>query len=317
MERRYREKEIDRFLPREEITHENLSRLIDRADEQLDKFNELGSKIDHFTSIMTEIKDKPERESQERMQIFLENTESIRGIQGEKGETGEKGDKGDIGLQGSMGLRGEKGDKGEQGEKGEKGDSGKDGKDGKDGEGGSDTPEDIRTKLESLEGDERLDAKAIKNLPEITQRIVERRVGGSGPKTLIVDTGSTSLGQDINRINFTGSAMTATRSGEGQVTVSVTSGSGISRSINTISSNTNADSASSTDYIYLVSGTTTLTLPTAVGNSNLYTIKNSGSATITIATTSSQKIDGASSYSISIQNFSVTVISNGSNWFIV
>jgi hypothetical protein len=45
---------------------------------------------------------------------------------------------------------------------------------------------------------------------------------------------------------------------------------GITRSVNIISSNTNAGAAAATDYVYLVSGTTTLTLPTAVGNTNRY-----------------------------------------------
>ncbi len=96
------------------------------------------------------------------------------------------------------------------------------------------------------------------------------------------------------------------------------SSSGITRSVNSISTATTAGSASSTDYVYLVSGTTTLTLPTAVGNTNLYTIKNVGTNTISIATTSSQTIDGSSSpITLSVANTSIDLISNGSNWNIV
>jgi hypothetical protein len=89
-------------------------------------------------------------------------------------------------------------------------------------------------------------------------------------------------------------------------------------SINIISTNTAAGSAASTDYVYLVSGTTTLTLPTAVGNTNLYSIKRVGTGVVSIATTSSQTIDGSSSpITINVQYVSITVVSDGANWNII
>lgn len=92
---------------------------------------------------------------------------------------------------------------------------------------------------------------------------------------------------------------------------------GIIRSVNSVSTATTAGSTMATDYVYLVSGTTTLTLPTAVGNTNLYTVKNTGVATVTIATTSAQTIDGSSSASLPVANTSLDLISDGSNWRIV
>lgn len=89
-------------------------------------------------------------------------------------------------------------------------------------------------------------------------------------------------------------------------------------SVNVVSTNTAAGSAANTDYVYLVSGTTIITLPTAVGNTNRYTIKNSGTGVISIATTSSQTIDGsASPITINVQNVSLDLISDGSNWNII
>lgn len=98
---------------------------------------------------------------------------------------------------------------------------------------------------------------------------------------------------------------------------SVAGGSGITRSISSVAVDTTAAAAASTDYVYLVSGTTTLTLPTAVGNTNRYTVKNSGVATVTVATTSAQTIDGSSTASLPVANTSVDLISDGSNWFVV
>ena len=89
-------------------------------------------------------------------------------------------------------------------------------------------------------------------------------------------------------------------------------------SINVVSTNTAAGSAASTDYVYLVSGTTTITLPTAVGNTNRYTIKRVGTNTVSVATTSSQTIDGSSSpITINVQYVSLDLISDGSNWNII
>jgi hypothetical protein len=95
------------------------------------------------------------------------------------------------------------------------------------------------------------------------------------------------------------------------------SGSGITRSVASISTATTAGSSAVTDYVYLVSGTTTLTLPTAVGNSNCYTVKNVGTGTVTIATTSAQTIDGSASASLPVKYTSVDLISDGANWNVV
>ena len=89
------------------------------------------------------------------------------------------------------------------------------------------------------------------------------------------------------------------------------------KSINTVSINTNAGSASSTDYVYLASGTINITLPTAVGNQNLYTIKNVGTGVITVNTTSSETIDGSLTAPIRVQYLSLTIISDGANWNII
>jgi hypothetical protein len=94
-------------------------------------------------------------------------------------------------------------------------------------------------------------------------------------------------------------------------------GGGITRSISSISTATNAGAIAATDYVYFVSGTTTLTLPTAVGNTNRYTIKNTGAATVTVATTSSQTIDGSTTYLIPTATNSVDLVSDNANWRIV
>jgi hypothetical protein len=119
-----------------------------------------------------------------------------------------------------------------------------------------------------------------------------------------------SQGSSNQVLTSTGSGITwATPSG---------GGGGISRSINNISTTTSAGSAANTDYVYNVtSGTFTLTMPTAVSNTNRYTIKQSGTGALTIDTTSSQTIDGGLTYGISPQYAAIDLLSDGSNWFVV
>ena len=89
------------------------------------------------------------------------------------------------------------------------------------------------------------------------------------------------------------------------------------KSINSVSGNTNAGNNQSTDYIYFASNTITITLPTAISNTNSYVIKNVGTGIITINTTSSQTIDGSLTALINVQYLSLTLISDGANWNII
>lgn len=74
------------------------------------------------------------------------------------------------------------------------------------------------------------------------------------------------------------------------------------------------------DYaVNCTSGTFTLTLPTAVGCANkMFVMKNSGAGLITIATTSSQTIDGNASGALVLYQYdALTVMSDGANWIIL
>lgn len=70
-----------------------------------------------------------------------------------------------------------------------------------------------------------------------------------------------------------------------------------------------------TDYVYLVTGTHTVTMPTAVGNSNLYTIKNVGIGTVTIHFNGVQTADGSTTITLSKYQ-SVDLVSDNTNWSI-
>lgn len=92
---------------------------------------------------------------------------------------------------------------------------------------------------------------------------------------------------------------------------------GLDNVVVNISAPTTASNAINVNYTYLVTGATTLTLPTAVGNMNTYTVKNVGSNTVTLATTSSQTIDGSTTALLKVKYISLTLVSDGANWNII
>ena len=89
---------------------------------------------------------------------------------------------------------------------------------------------------------------------------------------------------------------------------------GITFPITEINANYNVDT---NDYLIDVTGNTiTVTLPPAASiDGKNYVIKNSGSGVVTVATTSGQTIDGASTKSLN-NNDGIEIISDGSNWII-
>jgi len=88
-------------------------------------------------------------------------------------------------------------------------------------------------------------------------------------------------------------------------------------------SKTGAYTATTTDEVISADATSAafqITLPTAVSKTGqVYTIKraNSGANAVTVGTTSSQTIDGSTTYSLSAQYKYVSVVSNGANWLII
>jgi hypothetical protein len=71
-------------------------------------------------------------------------------------------------------------------------------------------------------------------------------------------------------------------------------------------------------FINITSGTFTLNLPTAATPyGQVYVIKNSGTGTVTVDPNGTQTIDGATTFTMNVQNGSITIIGDGSNWKIV
>ena len=112
------------------------------------------------------------------------------------------------------------------GKDGRDGIDGKDGNDGKDGKDGSpDTPEQVRDKLESLTGEERLDFTAIKGLENIKEEGKEIKfVGGSRGVYMYIDGTKYGLMNTVNLVGGTGITLTYNRSsGRNDITINASS----------------------------------------------------------------------------------------------
>lgn len=152
-----------------------------------------------------------------------------KGDKGDPGSTGERGPQGvslpgPQGPAGPQGVPGRPGNYGPVGPKGTQGDKGLPGIDGS-----PDKPEDIKRKLESLKDEGRLDASAIKNLPQAIEKYSPPNIelgrggaGGGGARMLVADEG-VLVGQDIQILDFIGAGVTVTRVGNRAV-ISITGG---------------------------------------------------------------------------------------------
>lgn len=89
---------------------------------------------------------------------------------------------------------------------------------------------------------------------------------------------------------------------------------GTTRSINNISTSQGAGNTSLTDYVYICTAGVNLTLPTASGNTNLYTVKNTSTSSVLVTTTGGETIDNDPTVIMPIRYTSVDLISDGTNW---
>jgi len=89
-----------------------------------------------------------------------------------------------------------------------------------------------------------------------------------------------------------------TNAGNNSVTITSSGGggsvTGISRTTSIITANTTGGNTTGVDYVYLANAGLQFTLPTAIGNNNLYTVKNTAVSSVLIGVTAGQSIDGSS-----------------------
>jgi hypothetical protein len=144
----------------------------------------------------------------------------------------------------------------------------------------------------------------------VTNLILENNIIKSG-MTCTLPTGSAIIGHNNLMTDGTLAVNTNTN-----LPFGISKFAGLSHGITT---KTTSYPLTVSDHTILLNGATlTATLPTAVGcKGQEYTIKLIISSTATVATTSSQTIDGSTTYSLSALYKYVTVQSDNANWHII
>lgn len=154
-----------------------------------------------------------------------------------------------------------------------------------------DTPEDIRNKLEVLQGDDRLSANAIAGLEAMLEELKTGLKTGSqtgwGAHPLTVAKSGTTKSKTTRHINFTGSGVSSVvRNPDGTVDVTISSGGGFTTLTATETPNSNIKiftfSGASAQPSYLVVDNVWLQATTAAGTVNWTWNNGTKKATLTI-----------------------------------
>lgn len=91
----------------------------------------------------------------------------------------------------------------------------------------------------------------------------------------------------------------------------------LTRNITTLSGTATLGATAGVDYTVFLNTGAVPTLPTAVGNTNRYTIKNISTGNINLATTGGQTIDGNASPLVIAPGISYDIVADGTNWRVV
>lgn len=151
--------------------------------------------------------------------------------------------------------------------------------------------------------------------------LISRPVGGGNQNRNIAIGGNSSVLSRYTDINIKpGNNVTLSYTNNDvtrmlDLTITSSGSGGSSRSISNIATSQAAGSATGTDYVYIASVGVQLTLPTVVGNSNLYTIKNTSTSSVLLSPAGADTIDNQSTIILATQYTSVDLISDGiGNW---
>lgn len=179
-----------------------------------------------------------------------------------------------------------------------------------------------------IESDKEIKTKIEKEIDDLRIELLRRlaeKGGGNMNRQILVGGNASTLGKytDINL--KAGSNMVISYSNDNvnkrtDITFTSSGGGGGSvggtvRSINNINTSQTAGNTSGTDYVYICSAGINLTLPTALVNTNQYTIKNISNSSVLVTTDGADTIDSDANIIMPIKYTSVDLISDQSaNW---
>ena len=175
--------------------------------------------------------------------------------------------------------------------------------------------DDTKKKVAELE-------EEIKKLRRDAMVAIANKGGGNMNRNILVGNNPSTLGRytDLNiraGTNITLSYQNNDNLKTTDLTIAATGGgAGITRNINTVIVSSVIGAVASTDYVIVAGEGIQLTLPTAVGNLNLYTIKNKFASSVMVVADGVETIDGDANIILATQYTAVDLISDNANWHI-
>lgn len=94
-------------------------------------------------------------------------------------------------------------------------------------------------------------------------------------------------------------------------------GGGITRTVSVLSVSSTLAAIATTDYVLFPNVGIRLTLPTAISNTNLYTVKNMATSSVLVAASTGEDIDGSTTVLMPTQYEALNFNSNGSVWGVI
>lgn len=165
--------------------------------------------------------------------------------------------------------------------------------------------------------------EAIKKLRADTMSAMSGRVvgGGNMNRNILVGNNPSTLGRYTDLNILAGSNVTLSYTNNDNLkttnlTIAATGGSGTNRNISTVNVSSVIASVNSTDYVIIAGAGIKLDMPTASGNTNLYTIKNKSISSVMIVANGAETIDGDANIILATQYVSVDLISDDANFHI-
>ena len=162
----------------------------------------------------------------------------------------------------------------------------------------------------------------IKKLRRDAMSAIANRGGGNMNRNILVGNNPSTLGRytDLNILAGTNVTLTYTNNDNlktTNLTIAATGGgSGITRNISTVNVSSVIGAVASTDYVVVAGAGIQLTLPTAVGNTNLITVKNKSTSSVLVAADGVETIDDAATALMQTQYTAIDLISDDAAWHI-
>lgn len=186
---------------------------------------------------------------------------------------------------------------------------------------------DLKKEISALKSDDKQSRDFQKKIDKIEQDFIDLRKkamsalashGGNANRNILVSNNPSTLGRYTDLNIKPGNNITLTYvNNDNLKTTDLTiaaSGGGTSRNISTVSVSSVVAATASTDIVIIASAGIKLTMPTAVSNTNLYTIKNTSTSSVLVVANGSETIDGSANITLTTQYTSVDLISDNSNF---